>query len=624
MQRGKLETAAGATLALLIAGCGSGESDGAPSSPVAVVDLVVDADRDGRADPGSDVDRLEDDAWDASRGAIFLANYDDDDGDGVADADDTEVDGPEDEADLARVVVRPWPEAPDGASGTVTLLDPDPEVAAHTSDDPARHVRLFRREPAGGWTLVAGQLEPCAYGAVSCAVAASFALDTAELRAGVELGLEARHFAGTVAAADWSGEVRLELAVTVGAELVTTDESPDGRERARLRVAPWMSFGSLSVHDTLYSSDDDPAFVAAVGAAAGEAGLDHRPLAGWDDPWTEDWMQPGYAALPAEDGLAHGMRVALARPWGRGFGPGALPAAELAAMHLGPDRGYLEPCERAGDKCPLHTGEMHYGTTFDSYGNHELVPASAGFPAGRIVYGSGVLQTTRAFYAAQAVQAPFDVDTSWLWVGHVDEVFGYVPAATARGWKVLVASPSLARQMLEAWQAQGHGSAVLFAGKQSWNGASAAITIDALLADVALAQAQQEAESFIDAMVERFRTELGLADDELVPMPFFYGEVDGYKVAYIPGTVNARVFGDHILVPDPFGPVIDGVDGFRQDLLDRLGTPAHALGATGQGLDVRFVDDWDSYHLLGGEVHCATNEEGPPPAEPRWWEVAGP
>jgi protein-arginine deiminase len=80
------------------------------------------------------------------------------------------------------------------------------------------------------------------------------------------------------------------------------------------------------------------------------------------------------------------------------------------------------------------------------------------------------------------------------------------------------------------------------------------------------------------------------------------------------------VLGNHFFVADPFGPSIDGQDGFELDLRQRLEGPGSALGSDGQGLRVGFVDDWDWYHLLLGEVHCATNADGPPASRP-WWEA---
>jgi protein-arginine deiminase len=68
--------------------------------------------------------------------------------------------------------------------------------------------------------------------------------------------------------------------------------------------------------------------------------------------------------------------------------------------------------------------------------------------------------------------------------------------------------------------------------------------------------------------------------------------------------------------------MIGGVDIFKQDLIDRLGSPQNQLGKDGQGLKVNFADDWEVYHILEGEVHCGSNVEASAPfADVRWWET---
>jgi protein-arginine deiminase len=38
-----------------------------------------------------------------------------------------------------------------------------------------------------------------------------------------------------------------------------------------------------------------------------------------------------------------------------------------------------------------------------------------------------------------------------------------------------------------------------------------------------------------------------------------------------------------------------------------------------QGIQVRFIDDWDLYHLNDGEVHCSSNDIRQIPNK-KWWE----
>src|SRR5262249_8464559 len=162
----------------------------------------------------------------------------------------------------------------------------------------------------------------------------------------------------------------------------------------------------------------------------------------------------------------------------------------------------------------------------------------------------------------------------------------------SRGWVLLVASPQLARKMLLNLQAQGHGQAQLFVGKD-WPDSNqnptvpAAITIDALLADQGIMAESQYVASRVQEQVSRLQQEFGLADDEIIPTPFLWESYGGGALSYQPGTVNVLHIDGHVVAPDPFGPDIDGADPFKTDLVDRLG----ALG-----IDVHFADDWALYH----------------------------
>jgi protein-arginine deiminase len=578
----------------------------APTEPRIV--LAVDASRDGVADPADprDVEGLTE--WTAERGAAFLANVDDDDSDGVRDCDDDRVNGEADAADLAPVVLGGWAEAPDGTAGTVTL-----DAAS------SANVRVFKKGADGTWTLILGSLGACT--GADCPLAMSAELTTDELRAGVELGLEGRGFRVSLEPDAWDGMVELTYSLrdSEGGVLSTVDR-PDGIARAKLRVAPWVLNDNLSAFDKLWSSKGSSEFVTGLKKAVAPTSLDYEAYSGWTDQWTQDYFQTAWTSIPGPNGTVRGMRVANPRPWSNGT---KLPITWLQSSYLGPDRGIVTIYNKPKS-----------GDTYDSHGNHEVIPpytkGAERYPFGRILTGSGVLKETRAFYEAQALQAPrFRVVSSWLVVGHVDEFVSFVPASTPRGWKLLVASPKLARAMLTEQAAKGNGGAVMFSGKlrygpkDNWEPTLPAdVTIDEVLADVDLMQWSQDAQGYIDDARDDLQEEIGLDDDEIVEIPFLFTDEEGLKVAYGPGTVNMLVFGDRVVPPDPFGPEIDGADLFKQDLLDRLGTPKHQLGSAGEGLTVRFTDDWYTYHLLLGEVHCGTNLDAAPTlARGAWWEA---
>lgn len=596
-------------------GNSTGEGAGTPKSQY-VIDVVVDANRNGVADAADPGDQDAEETWNATAGAMFLPNLDDDDGDGVRDADDGIVNAGEDIYDLVSASITACPECPDGSIGRIEL-----------DAEGAKNVRVYALDASlTSWRLIAGETSTCNEEVPQCTPQVSYDLTTDEVRAGLTLAIEGRDVMRDPAG--WNGylDITYSLLDESGAAL-TSEANPEGVDKARLRVAPWQLFGNLSPFDRVWSSKTSAVFVAGVKAGADNAGVEHKTYSNYGDQWTQDFFQTGFFAIPSRDAngnpIIHGMTVANARPWGRNNSDSSLPITWLNKNYLGPNRATLVVYEN-----------KHSGDSFDSHGNHDLIPAytngGTSFPLGRILYGSGVLDETKAFYEAQLLQAPaMVVDTNWLLVGHVDEYLSYVPAATPRGWKLLVGSPDLARQMLLEAQSNGNGSTMLHVGKVWYTDtgtAPADISIDDVLADPVLLEASQNAQASIDGEVARLQDEIGLADDEIIEMPFLFNQVqygpDTYNIAYQPGTVNALVMGDTIVIPKPFGPQIGGEDIFEADLEERLGTAVNQLGADGQGLDVFFADDWDVYHRLDGEVHCGTNPEAPAPfSSVNWWET---
>lgn len=79
--------------------------------------------------------------------------------------------------------------------------------------------------------------------------------------------------------------------------------------------------------------------------------------------------------------------------------------------------------------------------------------------------------------------------------------------------------------------------------------------------------------------------------------------------ARVPDVVNMAVSPDgQVLAPKQFGPVVQGKDIFEvavQAELAKSGYRAH------------FVDDYTTFHLAGGEVHCGTNTIRAP--RENWW-----
>ena len=76
---------------------------------------------------------------------------------------------------------------------------------------------------------------------------------------------------------------------------------------------------------------------------------------------------------------------------------------------------------------------------------------------------------------------------------------------------------------------------------------------------------------------------------------------------------GATVAETHLVLARPFGPVAGGTDLIEEEVRSLLAPLGYSAG------QLHFVDDYDTYHLLLGEVHCGTNTKRRPHATP-WWE----
>lgn len=579
------------TSALLCSWMGTGAAAVPDTEPV--VDLRVDANRDGQVDIIGLSDLLEDSAS-ATQGALILPNIDDDAGRcgftriktanrikvtarqrQCNDAADKVVNGPADAHDLARIRVLPTA-APAEASGVLRL------------SHPAR-ARLFLRT-GDAWVLVTRRTR----------------ISAAQLQDGLELGIEAT--APIRDSAKWDGTVEVRLTVS----------SVAGRssDSVTLRTAPLLGQHHLQdservlVTGTRSSTHD--AFRRRLTEAAQKAGVRSVVQVSDDgDPWTQDLFEPLYAAIPTPEGLA-AIRVLLLIDQVR--------AGSSAAYELrGPDVGVL------------WQGPSRAWSTRDSFGNLETVPPYSHrgrtYPAGRLIYGvsrdDGPTRRTRELLSSQGVQDPIELDTSWLVVGHVDEFLSFVEADTARGWKLVVADPSLAIATLADLKRAGHGDVAADSFPHSKTGAPRRTVAD-LVADRQLRQDNRRAERRIAAVLRRLRTELGLTEDEIIRVPVLFRRMvlspdrvglgsamtqragkrpgpakDGVQlVSFYPDAVNGLSLPHRrMLVGRQYGPIVRG----RDVLTDKVLT-AYAAG----GVRAMFIDD-SAYHRGYGDVHCATN-----------------
>jgi hypothetical protein len=90
-------------------------------------------------------------------------------------------------------------------------------------------------------------------------------------------------------------------------------------------------------------------------------------------------------------------------------------------------------------------------------GNIEVTPPSVMAPLGRIVIGNSSDETGKtvmdpsllAFLRMQQVQPLLEIDTSWLHVGHVDEIISFGTPSDPSKFPIIMAAPRKALQILE-------------------------------------------------------------------------------------------------------------------------------------------------------------------------------
>lgn len=566
-------------------------------------DLRVDSNRDGGL---SDDDELGEDTNDRERGAIVLANLDDDtlrcdptvNNDAELarcnDAEDDVVNGADDLLDMTEVQVLAWEATPDDAVGRFDL------GAAE-----APFVRAFM-ERDGAWTAFD---------------LATQRLSSAQLRTGVQLMLEAKDIVRD--ASRWDGLITLTLIVET-AETKATDT-------VVLRVAPVLSFHHLSETVTAYASHVrrfevfSAPFLADMAEAAALAQVSFEAL-DEKDPWTQDFFETGYMSKPGPDGTQHAIYTAFRSS--NLYRSGGKPIREAGRFVFRQFRGK----DRAGLVQYDRTRSPPSMDSANSFGNFETIPPYShdgrNYPNGRVLRGKSA-----SFYPdpsftqlidSQGVQPAIDVDTSWLTVGHVDETMSFIRANTPRGWVLLLNDPALAKKMLEDAVAAGHGDARMFVGKswageQSTGGNDAEVSIRQVLrnADVMAESARSAAEIAEHLLI--LQRETGITEEEIVRIPYLHQTAGGGSLAYKPATINGMYIGAAIgdgvfAAPDPHGPVIAGKDIMKAQMEEALAP---------FGVQVVWIENWDLYHAEMGEVHCGSNALRAVPST-AWWQALPP
>ncbi|MFA9202178.1 MAG: hypothetical protein ACEQSC_01340, partial [Candidatus Nanopelagicaceae bacterium] len=210
--------------------CGVVNSDDQLFSENRGVTLLADTNRDGSV---NDSDQEGKQNWNNQHGAIFLPNLDDDSGkfqnaqvpSGIEgdqqlaelnDANDSIVNGSEDEKDLAQLKIQPWQDAPE-----------DSTVRLYTDSKSQPYVRMFLKKD-GQYTAIDNDTT----------------LQLSDLRNGASLAIEGKDI---VRDADiWDGFVDLTLEAKTGEQTYS--------DRVKLRVSPVLFQNNLMPVQELYAT----------------------------------------------------------------------------------------------------------------------------------------------------------------------------------------------------------------------------------------------------------------------------------------------------------------------------------------------------------------------------------
>ncbi|NXN13047.1 PADI1 deiminase, partial [Indicator maculatus] len=258
-------------------------------------------------------------------------------------------------------------------------------------------------------------------------------------------------------------------------------------------------------------------------------------------------------------------------------------------------------------------------TSLDSFGNLDVSPPvtvrGKEYPLGRILIGSPLpwasgrrmSRAVRDFLYAQKVQAPLEVYSEWLSVGHVDEFLTFVPACDRKSpfqCPFPVSSASVPFPVSPASVPHCSGPPAGLKGTERRS-------IDEILVDESLKNDNRHVQRCIDWNRDLLKQELGLSEQDIIDIPQLFILRGSRADALFPDMVNMLVLGRHLGIPKPFGPVVGG----QCCLEERVRALLEPLGLT-----CTFIDDFFSYHVLCGDVHCGTNVRRKPFAF-KWWHM---
>ena len=390
------------------------------------LDLDVDSDRDGIID--NTMDEYKEDHWTDQRGAIFMVNYDNDSADhkrnpdsidfaegGYPISEDFYINGLKDSLDITELVIRVNGINPEDLT-SVTLRTPEL--------DQIRGVHVFRKIEPGEKSFWGGPSEQEEYSNITDLIIAKF---------NTTLGIEGLFFRNTQSQAyggtfqeGYDGILELELSAT-GPGNVSL-----GFDRVQLKVAPLILLPNtqqaLQIWGKSQSLEDFRLSLQDT------VSLNSYYTGG--DQWTQDHIEIGYTHAPGKPKTHIVLR---------------LPRSKLTTEKIEDDTPTWPKSNLIGPNIGLFRFEnfqIHDGLNAGDFGgNIEVIPPTKSWPLGRIVVGNTISQKLLHFLKDQELQSPFTIETSWLRVGHVDEIISIIP--DNKKWTIIAPDPIGAKTIID-------------------------------------------------------------------------------------------------------------------------------------------------------------------------------
>ncbi|MCW6049771.1 protein-arginine deiminase [Lyngbya sp. CCAP 1446/10] len=396
----------------------------------------------------------------------------------------------------------------------------------------------------------------------------------------IVLGVEAKQFADR----NWNGKVNLKAtAENNGQQIAATT--------IQMGVSPWIIPANTAPVTEVQVSDRGAAnseFISQLKQAVEPTGAQLKIIQG-DNAWMQNIQKNGYIQLPEKSDVRQ-LNVALKSNDEPDKNPPDKSNQErnLRVIKIGNSR----------DDNPVSQWS-------NGYGNLQVTPPIPGYPMGRVYYGNSGNASFNPevldFIQAQRIQGPaVDIDTSWLLTRQVDEIINFIPSQIPGKYLMAIASPEAGVKLLEELAGKGYGEVIINRGLSNETTVNAALKNQALIQHNLNLQRQK-----INPILDKLKREFSLTDDQIVQVPAMFG-YSGY--AWWPNMVNSVPVNGKLLVSNPRGPMIDGLD-YTQERLRQLLLTA--------GVSVSFLDD-SYYQELKGNVQSATNTVRKPELQPFW------